>query len=351
MNGAPMSGISLAAQTQIAAEQTYRAWMNGQNAGPYGSQIATPPPAQRTPAPMPANLFGTRPTPEPVRAPLEQRLPNVRLERHSFCGNKDQDPEVFLYQHNLQLSVLGITPGQTSISDAWLIDYVGTALEGPALDWYRIFRADRRSLLSWTEFEQSFVSQFTTGDRVARARDAIHSCKQGKRSVTEYESEFRRLVLQLGSDISEREQMDRYYRGLTSENAVREILMRKPATLRDVMMIARDMESLDKRVSESRGHYYRSHGDQHTSTRSGGASGPTPMELGVIMQENEQLRLQLAQFKGQKPQQRKHNHSRPKLSAEEKERYWKDGLCFGCGKPGHLSKDCPRKLGNDRRAR
>ena len=33
------------------------------------------------------------------------------------------------------------------------------------------------------------------------------------------------------------------------------------------------------------------------------------------------------------------------MTAEERAVFMKKGLCFGCKKPGHLSRDCPNKKG------
>ena len=34
------------------------------------------------------------------------------------------------------------------------------------------------------------------------------------------------------------------------------------------------------------------------------------------------------------------------MTAEEREKFLKEGLCFRCRKPGHISRDCPMKKGN-----
>jgi hypothetical protein len=34
------------------------------------------------------------------------------------------------------------------------------------------------------------------------------------------------------------------------------------------------------------------------------------------------------------------------MTVEEREKFMKEGLCFRCRKPGHISRDCPLKKGN-----
>ena len=34
------------------------------------------------------------------------------------------------------------------------------------------------------------------------------------------------------------------------------------------------------------------------------------------------------------------------MTTEEKEKFLREGLCFRCRKPGHISRDCPLKKGN-----
>jgi hypothetical protein len=34
------------------------------------------------------------------------------------------------------------------------------------------------------------------------------------------------------------------------------------------------------------------------------------------------------------------------MTVKEREKFMKEGLCFWCRKPGHISRDCPLKKGN-----
>jgi hypothetical protein len=34
------------------------------------------------------------------------------------------------------------------------------------------------------------------------------------------------------------------------------------------------------------------------------------------------------------------------MTVEEREKFMREGLCFRCRKPGHISRDCPMKKGN-----
>lgn len=295
------------------------------------------------------------PTPNPTWKVPSINLPQVKMDKIVYDGKKD--PATFLFRYNLQLEIAGISTGRFTCDDHWLIGHVGLSMEGSALDWYRLIKREIDvNPISWDDFQQLLLEQFSQGDTMARARDALSNCVQGRRSVVEFETEFRRLILQLGTEVSESEKMDRYYRGLSSTNAMREILSKKPSSLREMMILARDMETLDKRLKDTRNVTYSQHQSETSrfSNRSSGrSSGPTPMELGVMdvdspEEEIKQLKLQVAQLQGQKNQKNSKGKgkSQPKLTDSEKERYWQDNLCFGCGKPGHQIRNCPKKSGN-----
>ncbi|RYA46731.1 hypothetical protein DD606_24110 [Enterobacter cloacae complex sp. GF14B] len=62
---------------------------------------------------------------------------------------------------------------------------------------------------------------------------------------------------------------------------------------------------------------------------------------------DEAMTQRAEQTSGNESRKKKSNQekkdARPKLTPEERARFIREGKCFGCGEPGHISAKCPNK--------
>jgi len=208
----------------------------------------------------------------------------------TFSGKK-QDPNDWFFELDCFFQVA------TDLSDPFAkVTFAATRLRGDALKWWRQLKTSGAAEgIDYEAFKKQLCERFLTSDPVGDARDQLAELKQTK-SAKSYSSIFRSVALNV-TDLSGAESLDRYIRGL-KPGVKAQVKLHHPKDTEDAMRLA---ETYDKMVFS---------GKKYHSSPPGEA-----MEVDTISRI-------------------------PKLTPELKEQLKKEGKCFRCRKPGHLSKDC-----------
>ncbi len=242
----------------------------------------------------------------PVQAPPSVSLKPPKPDSYSSVKSSGR-PETWAFTVDTYFEA-------ARISDPDRVTYVATLLRGPAAVWWQSHVTTASTLTritTWEAFKVAFLLQFAPIGNVRHARDRLANCIQAK-SVAQYTTEFRMLVLQI-PNISPDEQLDRFLRGLKPAMR-REVEMREPLDLQTAMNLADRADTLMYRNPAS-------------VARPAAASGPVPMDIGAVSS-------------GYKP-------ALARLTPQERERLIKEGRCFKCRQKGHSWANC--RPGNSRR--
>ena len=183
-------------------------------------------------------------------------------------------------------------------------------IQGTALEWWIKYQdtEDGKNIKTLPLLKQTLVARFDRLNKQKIVRDCLAKWRQIK-DVKIFSGDFQKIILDI-PNISIDEQIDRYTRGL-KPYIWKEICTNEYTSLVDAMLDAERIESAHRRVGNS--------AKSNSSGASGGAIGNTssaPMDIGNI---------QLG-----------------KLTAEEREKCMKEGLCLRCRQKGHKAKDCPK---------
>ncbi|MGH2639676.1 MAG: retrotransposon gag family protein [Rhabdochlamydiaceae bacterium] len=318
--------------------------------------------------------------PNPLTKPLP---PSIKIAKPSlYNGNTVTATlaETWIFAMEQYQTTCGAT------SDEQRIAVATTFLRDAALTWWiaicRTHTIDSPVRTNWASFRSAFLERFQPVAATRAARFKLKDIQQGKQSVAEFSNRFQSLVQQI-SDMSEKDQIETYVRGLRNAIA-KEVDMKDPSTLQDAMLYAARVEILlDNRQrrnsfpqSSFYSPYYSSPRPVSTSIPSNNES--TPMELGnaslaaidtavetasdgmdgvdmdteyerfqemgldeyepsvelnIIYEridaENEQLKAI------QQPDRA------PPMSREEFSRCMRLRLCLRCKKPNHVARYCP----------
>jgi hypothetical protein len=200
------------------------------------------------------------------------------------------------------------------------VKYTAVSLEGDAKAWWRDSGLNLTS--SWQEFRQAFIDYFTPPDTTSAARMELSKLKQGKLSVADYTTKFRRMARLIPS-------MDRettlflYTHGLESDTS-REVRLRQPTTLDEAIKLATIIHNILRPVAPT----------AVVAPAAPVAQQPTaePMDLDSLRI----LLTNLTKTTGINAFQR----PLPKLTNTERDRLRRIGACFRCRRTGHLASAC-----------
>lgn len=209
-------------------------------------------------------------------------------------------------------------------SPIW-VSYVVLSLTSDARSWWRTSGLTLDT--PWSEFRDAFIVRFTPPDSSNKAREALRTLKQARKSVAAYTNEFRRH-LRLTPSMDKGDALYSYLTGLEPETS-KHVRLRQPANLDAAVMEATIVHSIlfPDGVPQVR-----------TTPTPQPASDPMAMEIDNLRMELNALRRQVH-----------HQPSTlPRLTDADRARLMQSGACFRCREEGHMARECPKWKGKGR---
>jgi len=203
-------------------------------------------------------------------------------------------------------------------SDEMRVDYAGQALAGHAATWFYSRRREGalNRLTTWEDFKVGLRSQFQGTDTYEQAKDQLYKLLQGKDSLQQYTDQFLQLHTVVG-DVSERDLMFLYKRGLKS-SLQREVLRSNPTSFSEMLEMVERVENI---FLQTQSDWKPARPLRDAPAAAASQTGQAPMDLGAMQS----------------------GHGKPEADhkvSEEQKRRRAENLCYGCGKEGHIRKDC-----------
>ncbi|KAK4517547.1 uncharacterized protein ATC70_000887 [Mucor velutinosus] len=181
---------------------------------------------------------------------------------------------------------------------------------------------------TWMELKDILISNFRPTNDQDLARDVLVTIRQTS-SIRDYVDRFMDAVIPI-KDISEREQCDRFMRGLKDKELI--------AKIRAMPIESRTLEKL---FSDALAHEFAHHPEisagVQTNTRYNNNNGDVqPMDLDAIMHRNNDNNSNSYSNNNN----RNRNNNRRNSNNRGRNRYDPSLTCFHCKKVGHTTKNC-----------
>lgn len=242
---------------------------------------------------------------QPPQQPHQGRLKPAKPE--NFNGKESGEAENWLFQFQQYFRAVHVN------NEAEQVLYAASFLRGPAETWWRshnllVDAGEAQAINTWAAFSAALLETFRPVNAKKIARDRLAMLRQVD-SVQGYTYEFRLIALEIPG-LTDEEKLDRYVRGLKPATR-REVEVRDPTTFDEAARIAERYDQISFQRNRVRMEGFGS--EQMT----------VPMELGAITYED--------------------GLPKNKLSQDELRRRKKLGLCFVCGKSGHMKNECPNR--------
>lgn len=220
-----------------------------------------------------------------------------------FKGDRNENIDAWIFQFEQYF-------GMTAIPQDQRVAFAASFLNGRAAAWWRIKYNEMVNLeveTDWDVFLQNLRRQFKSANSELIARQRIRNLKQTT-SVEEYAFNFRALLNDL-PDMHPNDALFQFQAGLKPDIAL-QVGMSNPLNLQEAERTAQNVDEImfrHRQANHGR-HFKQAHPSRTPS------SSATPMELGNV---------QVAP-----------------LTADERERLRRDGICFRCRRGKHLARNC-----------
>ncbi len=246
-----------------------------------------------------------------------------------------------------------------AVEDADRVRLAGRLMDGDALDWYEGLLDRQTTPVDWDTFLMEFHTQFYTDFFVNSKKAEFYKFRQGPKTVTEYESEFRALLKYVPEiSASEAAVCTKFEDGLRMEvrRYMGKVMPRTYKNMLETALLAEQLvpeksaskeEHKGKRRAESSEERWREKKRGQSAGRSSGVVHVSaPSEPFVPQsQPQQQSRQQTGQGRGAPsvisqtglttaPQCFRCGRAHFGLCA-------RFPGCFYCGQPGHIRRDCP----------
>jgi hypothetical protein len=221
---------------------------------------------------------------------------------------------------------------RTYADDSTRVGLVGSLLTDTALAWFSPLIESSSPLLSnYDAFMAEFAASFGESDRSRVAATQLRQLRQGSRPVAAYAAEFRQLACEVGW--GDAALVDAFRYGLRED--VKDLLLTLPdaASLSEITAQA---VRCDNRLFERRRERLQAVRSNYNPPMAQPAS---PWQN---LTQTPPGALQQLQPSAGDPMQVDVARSGP-LSAAEKTRRRRNGLCLYCGQTGHIAATCPAK--------
>lgn len=255
----------------------------------------------------------------------------INLQLPSFHGRAGENVTSWLFQIDEVFQA-------RNISDASRLHYVVGSLKEAALQWYQNrvqSDTNRTPFADWNAFSEAILKAFQPPNYQRVLRLQLEKLKQTT-TVQDYVYRFRNVVGQI-KGMGEDDQVIAFMRGLKSATRS-EVNYQNPENLEKAIEIAIRFDTAnygprkllnyqgynvyDTATTTSQRYDLVTPILKENDTVSNGHSTTAPMELDMIT-------------------------TKPARTNSDKEQYRQKGLCYYCGRHGHISKNCPSRRPKD----
>lgn len=242
-------------------------------------------------------------------AKIKPRAPQVQVRLPEAFGGAKNRCQEFLQQASLYIAINKSAFNKESKK----VEFVGTLLTGTAASWFFAHWPNDERFQDFEEFKKFFTLCFDDHDREIVASNKLAKMAQGRRSVNAYATEF--MLIKRDLSWGDAPLLFHFRKGLNKD--IRDHLLHfpKPATLQDIIDTA---TSIDVRIREETNPSWM--GSEALPSRDSDA-----MEIDAV-----QVNVRAKTLRGP-------------ITQEEKDRRYRERLCFFCGGKGHVAMSCPQK--------